>query len=156
MPSRPGFQLLEAEHGVLRAGLRRALETARQGSGRSSGTIGSLTTGLRRHMRREDRALYPLCERLFSGWEGAVSVLKGEHDALRKQLDRLRTAQREPDRAVQRETLEGLARLVDLHFAREERVLFPLTSARMSERDHRSFERTLRADRRNRRRTDRT
>src|SRR3972149_1431382 len=68
------FQLLVAEHELLRAQLRRAQTGAHRAD------VQRLADAARTHMHRESRALHPTCERLFGGPDGAVAGMRGGPD----------------------------------------------------------------------------
>ncbi len=120
------FQILGAEHELLRAQIRRTIEAATTQSPTKSAAIATLDAAVRRHMTREDLALYPVCERLF-GTTGAVSVLRTDHVAIEGTLAELTSPS-----ARLLDHLRGLARLLEDHLAREEHVLFPMTAALLS------------------------
>ena len=118
------FESLAVEHAALLAEIERT--TAIHGRHRPirRGTIRRLAQVAARHMRREERALYPVCERLF-GPTGAVSVMRGEHASIARAFAALAAA---PDKSLGQE-LAALAGLLEVHFTREERVLFPIVGA---------------------------
>jgi len=119
------FELLVAEHDLLRDSLRRAR--------RDRGTLEAFERAVRAHIERETRSLYPLCEQLFGGPEGAVAVLRQDHDALDAEL---RTVSRAAGRRAESAAhMESLAARLEDHFAREERVLFPLMAALLTGND---------------------
>jgi len=126
------FELLTAEHDLLRRNLGTAIETAREGGRRKEGqaALRALLAAFRQHLRLEEKALYPVCERLFGGRESAMVVLRADHEAIEKAIDRLAPG------TLAREGIEDrlidLAGILDAHLSREERVLFPLASSRMS------------------------
>lgn len=126
------FDLLVAEHELLREHLGRARTAlrARGNPGNRAPEAEALAEALRIHFRREETALYPLCERLFGGPESAVRVLQEDHRAIGEALGLLRDARRNPREGLRR--LENLGRLLESHLAREEKVLFPLAESRMS------------------------
>lgn len=124
------FELLTAEHDRLRRALGHAIQHAHSpGGGRKARTaLRSFLLGLRLHVRREEKALYPLCESHFGGPESAVAVLRDDHHAICRAV-----ASIDPDDAGLALRLEALAKVLDVHLSREERVLFPLAATRLSE-----------------------
>ena len=107
------FELLVAEHDLLRDSLRRAR--------RDRGTLEAFERAVRAHIERETRSLYPLCEQLFGGPDGDSA---------------LRTVSRAAGRRAESAAhMESLAARLEDHFAREERVLFPLMAALLTGND---------------------
>ncbi|MGQ0796555.1 MAG: hemerythrin domain-containing protein [Methanobacteriota archaeon] len=131
MADRAGFGVLVAEHDIQRTQLRRALSSAPSMDRRLGREVRSFATGMRRHLRREDRALYPFCARLFGGQSGPVEVLRDDHRALKGKLTAIERAL--SDAKDVRPLLVDLEPVIDRHFGREEKVLFPLTAARLTE-----------------------
>ena len=123
------FQLLVAEHELLRAQLRRAQTGAHRAD------VQRLADAARTHMHRESRALHPMCERLFGGPDGAVAVMREDHDAMQAELRSLEHAATDGDRGDIMARLEAFAAHLEEHLAREERVLFPLMAALLSGTD---------------------
>ena len=125
--------LLRAEHDLLRRNLGNAIETVRDGDAPKAGrtAVRALLASVRHHMRREEKALYPVCERLFGGPESAIAVLRRDHEAIGEAVDTLAPSARAAPGLEGR--LVGLAGLLDAHLSREERVLFPLAASRMTE-----------------------
>lgn len=78
-------------------------------------------------MAREDRALYPLCEQVFGPY-GAVSVMRTDHASITASLVAI-SASTKRNVATK---VDRLARLLEGHLAREERVLFPMMAALLS------------------------
>lgn len=140
------FEMLAAEHALLRRQLARALEAARGGPDRETeeDPLAALEAALRVHQDREENALYPICERMFGGKEGVAAVLREGHEALLSQVAEL---VRDPGRgSVQRVArVKALSRLAEDHFAQEERVLFPMTAALLSGTENAALARRLRA-----------
>lgn len=127
------FELLTAEHERIRGRIRNAVSVARVPGPSHGVELGRLLADLRRHLRREEEALYPVCERLFGGQEGAVAVLRRDHAAIERDAASLDRLQAGGPRSKHRQRLERLGRRVEAHLTQEEHVLFPLTAARMSE-----------------------
>lgn len=82
-------------------------------------------------MRREEKALYPVCERIFGGPESAIAVLRRDHAAIGEAVGMLAPGSDAGSNLEDR--LIDLAGLLDAHLSREERVLFPLAASRMTE-----------------------
>ena len=141
---RAGFGVLVAEHDLLRSQLRRALTSDASKDRRLGREVRSFATGMRRHLRREDRALYPFCARVFGGRGGPVEVLKDDHRALKGKLTAIERAL--ADARDVRPLLADLEPVVDRHFDLEEKVLFPLTAARLTEAQAAFLEDKLRGE----------
>lgn len=139
------FSVLVAEHALLRQQFARVLAAAKddESGAPTRRTLGALSESLRLHQRREDFALYPLCERLFGGKEGAASVLRDDHTAIVAQLEVLLRESATTGR-VSRPRLDVLCGELDDHFGKEERVLFPLTAALLSGTESSDLARRLR------------
>jgi iron-sulfur cluster repair protein YtfE (RIC family) len=133
---RAGFELLAAEHALLRAQLERVVATpGGEGGGdrRRAREIRSLSAGMRKHLAREDRVLYPLCARLFGDRGGPVDVLRTDHRVLRVKLAAIERALGTPSHIMLPGLLSDLAGIVARHFGQEENILFPIAAARLSE-----------------------
>jgi iron-sulfur cluster repair protein YtfE (RIC family) len=119
-----------------------------------------MATRLLRHARKEDEALFPALERAFGAPEGGSSegptaVMREEHRvihdrarAFRETLHRLNEvehpaiiaggarlralAQGGADAATLAETGEAIVSLLDLHFGKEEQILFPMAREALS------------------------
>ncbi len=140
------FQILAAEHALIRLHLSRLVDaSSRDGAGaEAQKALAALSDGFRLHERREDLVLYPVCERLFGGRDGVASVLREDHGAIGRTLERLLA---EPPRlgAMSASTLDELRSLLEDHFVKEERVLFPLMTAYLPGKESASLARRLRA-----------
>lgn len=140
------FQVLTAEHALLRLELSRAIDAAtRAPEGiETRNAVLLLEAGFRLHQRREDLVMYPVCERLFGGRDGPASVLRGDHEAIRRAFDAL-DLDLEHVRPVSATVLQDLHRRLEDHFVKEERVLFPLMTAHLEGREAAELARRLRA-----------
>ncbi len=140
------FQILAAEHALIRLQLSRLVDAAQLDPAgvEARRNLAALSDGFRLHERREDLVLYPVCERLFDGRDGVVCVLREDHEAIGRSLGRLLG---EPPRRgpVSAAALDDLRSLLEDHFAKEERVLFPLMTAYLAGRDSANLARRLRA-----------
>lgn len=115
-----------------------------------------MATRLLRHARKEDEALFPALEQAFGTREGPTAVMREEHRAIHeragvfretlRQLNEvehpaivaggatLRTlAEQGADAAALAETGEEIVGLLDLHFGKEEEILFPMARAVLPE-----------------------
>lgn len=128
------FDVLTAEHTVLRRHTQRAVQAA---EGRKDAlqriAVETLVAAVRRHLQREDFSLYPLCERLFGGDGGPMQVMRRDHTAVRRALARLDGAISASRPGDLPRHLGDLDRTLNAHLRREERVLFPLTAVHLSE-----------------------
>lgn len=140
------FQVLTAEHALLRLELSRAIESARADSGgvETRRALAALLNGFRMHQTREDVVMYPVCERLFGGRDGPAAALREDHEAIRRAFDDL-AADPERARLVSAADLEELRRRLETHFVKEERVLFPLMTAHLDGRETAELARRLRS-----------
>lgn len=138
------FSFLAAEHALLRQQFARALVSLEAGADPADvrAALATLESSLCAHQDREDVALYPMCERLF-GEGGAASVLRSDHAAIARQLEILGRESKGTGRVL-RLRLNILRTVVDEHFGKEERVLFPLTAARLSGSERSTLARRLR------------
>lgn len=140
------FQVLTGEHALIRLHLARTLEAARtdvHGRGARE-AFAAFEMSFRVHQRREDLVMYPECERLFGGPDGVASVLREDHDAIHRILEPLAAGTGRPPR-VDVEALERVRDLLEGHFAKEERVLFPLMMAYLPGKESANLARRLRA-----------
>lgn len=140
------FQVLTAEHALLRLELSRAIETARADSGgvETRRALAVLLNGFRMHQTREDVVMYPVCERLFGGRDGPAAALREEHELIRLAFDKL-AADAERPRPASAEALEEVRQHLEAHFVKEERVLFPLMMAHLQGREIADLARRLRS-----------
>lgn len=139
------FQVLTAEHALIRLTLARVVEAAQRDAAGADAraALSALADGFEIHQRREDRVIYPLCERLFGGKDGVACVLRDDHEAVRRALEGVRPAsgRRGP---VSASALEALRLLLEAHFVKEERVLFPQIGARLAGRETAALAKRLR------------
>ncbi len=140
------FQVLTAEHALIRLHVARALQAAaRDPTGAEARkTLAVVADSFRVHQRREDLVMYPVCERLFGGRDGVASVLRDDHEAIRLALDRLGAAAARSG-PVPAAGLVELRGLLEGHFLKEERVLFPLMTAYLPGKEATDLARRLRA-----------
>jgi iron-sulfur cluster repair protein YtfE (RIC family) len=138
------FQILVAEHALIRQEIDRALEAVRKTPPprRTDRFPQAIVTLVELHTRREERVLYPICERLFGGKDGAAAVMREDHAAIKVDLAAL-TRSRKPAE-VRRAEIEQLKTHVEAHFAKEEHVLFPLMAALVSNPEATALARLLR------------
>lgn len=141
------FQILTAEHALIRLQVARSREAARDDPGGPGArrALAALADGFGLHRLREDRVVYPVCERLFGGQDGAASVLRADHAHIDRAFEALLAEPVRPGPASLA-SLDDLTRLVQNHFSREERVLFPLMRAHLADRERAELARRLRAD----------
>lgn len=115
-----------------------------------------METQLARHARKEDEALFPAVEAVLGAADGPTGVMREEHRAIHAQGELLRRTLHELNdvehpqieagaarltalgaaggsAASLRATAEEVLRLLDLHFAKEEEVLFPMTRQLLDE-----------------------
>jgi iron-sulfur cluster repair protein YtfE (RIC family) len=125
-------------------------EAAVEGSRAALQAAGHMMAGeLLAHARREDEALFPALEAVFGAGGGPTAVMRQEHRDIHAQAERFRTTLRELEDVEHPAIVAGgaklramaateagaedllassreVVRLLDLHFAKEEEVLFPM------------------------------
>ncbi len=115
-----------------------------------------MATRLLRHARKEDEALFPALERVMGTPDGPTAVMRQEHRAIhdrarlfRETLHELNQvehpaivvggatlrslAEHGGDAAALAETGEEIVSLLDLHFGKEEDILFPMAREILSD-----------------------
>ena len=110
-----------------------------------------MATRLLRHARKEDEALFPAIERVLDAAGGPTAVMREEHQVIHERAALFRETLHElneiehpaiiaggarlralavsgssPDASTLAETGETVVGLLDLHFAKEEMILFPM------------------------------
>lgn len=140
------FQVLTAEHALLRLELSRAIDAAKvdPDGDATRKAVDLLVNGFRLHQRREDLVMYPVCERLFGGKDGPASALREDHAAIVRLFDGL-TGDPERLGPAPKAALDELHRRLEAHFIKEERVLFPLMTAHLEGREAADLARRLRS-----------
>ncbi len=140
------FQILAAEHALIRLHLARILDAARRADhgAQTREALTAFAASFQVHERREDVVLYPMCEQLFGGRDSVAAVLREDHEAIRRTVDDLLAA---PvwSGPVPFDALDRLHGLVEDHFGKEERVLFPLMTAHLPGKESARLARRLRA-----------
>jgi len=127
-----------------------------------------MATRLLRHARKEDEALFPALERVFGTSDGPTAVMRQEHRAIHDRAGLFRETLRElnevehPAIVAGGATLRMLAErggnatalvetgmeivsLLDLHFGKEEDILFPMARAMLSDDEMREVGRRMEA-----------
>jgi hemerythrin-like domain-containing protein len=117
-----------------------------------------MATRLLRHARKEDEVLFPALERAFGTIDGPTAVMRQEHRAIHDRARLFRATLRElnevehpaivagggmlraltdggGDAAALVETGEEIVSLLDLHFGKEEDILFPMARGVLSDRE---------------------
>jgi hemerythrin-like domain-containing protein len=131
-------------------------DAAIQGSLAALEAVGRMmATELLAHARREDEALFPALESVFGGG-GPTAVMRQEHRDIHAQAERFRATLRELEEVEHpaivasgaklrtmaargasasdlRATSLEVIRLLDLHFAKEEDILFPMARQLLSD-----------------------
>ena len=115
-------------------------------------------TRLLAHARREDEALFPAIEKALGHAGGPTAVMRQEHRLIHAEAARFRETLRELNEvehpaivaggaALRRMTAQGakadelratgeqIIRLLDLHFGKEEDILFPMAREVLSQED---------------------
>jgi iron-sulfur cluster repair protein YtfE (RIC family) len=117
-----------------------------------------MATQLLSHARKEDKGLFPAIERALGTTDTPIAVMREEHRAIHADARRFRAIVHElndvehpaieaggetlrtiadhgASAAALAETGEEIIRLLDLHFAKEENVLFPMARAMLSDEE---------------------
>jgi regulator of cell morphogenesis and NO signaling len=132
------------------ADLKRRGEAALPGARAALAAVGEMMgTRLLAHARREDEALFPALEQVFGG-SGPTAVMRLEHQAetFRRTLRELEEVEHPAivaggealrtmvaagaSAGALRATGAEIIRLLDLHFAKEEDILFPMARQLLS------------------------
>jgi len=115
-----------------------------------------MATRLLRHARKEDEALFPALERAFGTLDAPTAVMRQEHRVIHEHTRLFRETLRElnevehpaivaggvmlrtlmdggGDAAALAETGEEIVDLLDLHFGKEEDILFPMARGVLSD-----------------------
>jgi hemerythrin-like domain-containing protein len=108
-----------------------------------------METELARHAKKEDEALFPAIEAIIGAQGGPTYVMRREHETIHGQGELLRQTLRELNEVEHpkieagreklkqlvasgssaealRENVEEIIRLLDMHFGKEEQILFPM------------------------------
>lgn len=108
-----------------------------------------MATQLARHARKEDEILFPAIEAAIGAGGGPTEIMRQEHKAIHWQGELLRRTLYElnevehprietggarlrdliiddPEAEALRTTADEIIRLLDMHFAKEEQILFPM------------------------------
>lgn len=117
-----------------------------------------MATQLVAHARREDEALFPALENVFGSGSGPTAVMRMEHRAIHAQAELFRATLRELEQvehpaivaggaellalaaegggaAKLRDAARRIIELLDLHFGKEEEILFPMAREVLSSAD---------------------
>ncbi len=121
------------------------------------GRIGQMmATQLAQHARKEDEALFPAIEAVLGAENGPTQVMRVEHKEIHGQGELLRQTLHELNEvehpqieaggarlrelavsgggaATLKATAEEIIRLLDMHFDKEEQILFPMAGALLDE-----------------------
>jgi len=151
MPTATQVLLREHEqiHAVVKPALQAAEDLSRRGAAAFPGhraallALADLLVGdLSRHSSKEEEIFFPVIERLLGTTEGPTSVMRTEHSEIHAAGGRFRglmaddgrpetgTVDPERARALAKE-LRNFGELVDVHFQKEEMILFPLAESRL-------------------------
>jgi len=138
----PGpFEILEIEHERLRVEIGRAVTAAADRPSSVRDAVLRLRALARRHAAREERVLYPVCERLFGPY-GAVAVMRADHVAIDAALSAMTRWTGEGSTAP----FERFVYPLEMHLGREERVLFPIMACLLSGAETNRLARQLRTN----------
>ena len=83
--------------------------------------------GMERHIRLEEEIVFPLFEARSGIVDGPTAVMRDEHRCMRRALSLMRAAIEARDRAACDEALAFLEAVRPAHYAKEERILYPMT-----------------------------
>jgi len=139
--------------------LRNGGDTALAGARPMLEEVGHMmATTLHRHARKEDEALFPALEAIFGTSGTPTAVMREEHRAIHSRAELFRRTLHElnevehpkivaggamlrglaaggADAAALRQTAEEIVSLLDLHFGKEEDILFPMAREMLSAED---------------------
>ena len=122
------------EHGLLNALLRDVchdVDTGQLDAARISGE--AFERRLARHLRVEERLLFPLFEARVGILGGPTATLRQEHREIERCVSLMREALDRGDADAFQDSLRLLRTILRQHYAKEEHVLFPTTDAALSE-----------------------
>ncbi len=86
-------------------------------------------TQLAQHARKEDAVLFPAVEAVLGADGSSTTVMRVEHTDIHTQTAQLRSLLAKDGNAAQlRATAEELIALLDMHFDKEEQILFPMVA----------------------------
>jgi hemerythrin-like domain-containing protein len=137
------------EHGVLNGLLRRVcddVDAGRLDAARCS--CDAFERRLTRHIREEERLLFPLFEARVGIVGGPTATLRQEHRDIQRSVSLMCEALDRRDAEAFDDSLRFLRTTLRQHYAKEEHVLFPTTDAALSEGDRRAAGERLRRGRR--------
>lgn len=124
---------LGQDHQVIDATLLAAREAATSGDWPVAQQHGAgFTQALRRHIEAEEKILFPAFEAATGMTSGPTEVMRFEHEQMRYQLQELQAALAAQDAAAARETFSLLVSLLELHNAKEERMLYPMCDSALA------------------------
>jgi len=115
----------------LREGLPRNRKPSDSPQEQAADTIRFFHDSLVAHFRAEEEALFPAIRACVSHAATMLDTLTAEHSEIRAQVENL--AQASPDEATLQTKLKAFGDLLERHIRREERELFPLYEAHISE-----------------------
>jgi regulator of cell morphogenesis and NO signaling len=127
-----------------------------------------MATRLLQHARKEDEALFPALERVFGAIDSPTAVMREEHRAIHDRARLFRDTLRElnevehpaivaggatlralavrgENAAALADTGEEIVNLLDLHFGKEQDILFPMARTMLSDDEMAEVERRMAA-----------
>lgn len=146
-------QVLLAEHAHIRAIVDPAIEAAGELSRRGPAAYGParasflamadlLEGDLARHAAKEDEILFPAIERALGSAQGPTAVMRDEHRRIHSGGEQFRRGlaglSDEPSAEAALSLAEGLldlGGLIDVHFKKEEDILFPMAEAQLTQEE---------------------
>lgn len=147
------------EMAELRRAVRDLTERGEAALPAASGALASVSrmmaTQLLAHARREDEALFPALEQIFGAEDGPTAVMRREHQEIHAQAALFRQTLHELNQVEHPAIVAGgarlaslvasgssadalraagaeIIRLLDLHFSKEEAILFPMARQMLS------------------------
>jgi iron-sulfur cluster repair protein YtfE (RIC family) len=98
----------------------------------ASGRLSEYELSLMRHMRIEERILFPLVASIASHMSAEIEEMRREHGEIRRALGAMRQAINTSDLVAFRHAYEALGRVLPAHEAREERLVYPVLDRSLS------------------------
>ncbi|HKA52662.1 MAG TPA: hemerythrin domain-containing protein [Candidatus Binatia bacterium] len=117
----------------LREGLPRSRRPGDNPQGQAADTVRFFHNNLVAHFRAEEEVLFPAVRACVPHAVTMLNTLVAEHGEMRAQVETL--AHASPDDVTLQTRLKAFADLLERHIRREERGLFPLYEAHISEVD---------------------
>lgn len=112
-----------------------AVEAAAEGDdiGPTREAFAAFDRALRRHLSFEEQTLFPAIEEAMGSRGGPTTVMRMEHDQMRRLLDTIAGALERSDATSALDHGDTLLMLIQQHNSKEEGVLYPFADARLAD-----------------------